>query len=79
MGKKSRKIKRRSLESRDPIIRKPKMTDDNKCIEIRQKRSVEQLIAFEDREDELRRRRRAELIASGENPDVVPLPRGPQG
>jgi hypothetical protein len=55
------------------------MTDENNCIESRQKRSVEQLIAFENHEDELRRRRRAELIASGENPDVVPLPRGPQG
>ena len=59
--------------------RKPNMTDENNCIESRQKRSVEQLIAFENHEDELRRRRRAELIASGENPDVVPLPRGPQG
>jgi hypothetical protein len=55
------------------------MTDDNKCVEISQKISVEQLIAFEDREDGLRRRRRAELIASGENPDVVPLPRFTDG
>ena len=39
------------------------------------KKNTEQLIAFEEREDELRRRRRAELISSGENPDVVPLPR----
>jgi hypothetical protein len=53
------------------------MTDENKCIEIRQKISTEQLIAFEDREDGLRRRRRAELLASGENPDVVPPPRFP--
>lgn len=44
---------------------------------ISEKKRVEQLIAFEEREDELRRRRRAELIASGENPDVVPAPRPP--
>jgi hypothetical protein len=61
------------------VPKETKMTDENKCIEIREKRSTEQLIAFEDREDGLRRRRRAELIASGENQDVVPLPRGPQG
>lgn len=44
---------------------------------LQQKKHVEQLIAFENREDELRKRRRAELVASGENPDVVPAPRSP--
>jgi hypothetical protein len=46
-------------------------------VERSEAKRVFELIAFEEREDKLRRQRRAELIASGENPDVVPLPRRP--
>lgn len=42
-----------------------------------EKKTLEQLIAVEEREDELRRQRRAELIAAGENPDIVSVPRFP--
>lgn len=42
-----------------------------------EKKSLEQLIAVEEREDELRRQRRAELISVGENPDIVSAPRFP--
>lgn len=39
--------------------------------------ALEQLIAVEEREDELRRQRRAELITAGENPGIIPAPRFP--